>query len=247
MLVPFDSSGVARLAALGWVRARFSASFPAWELVVAGADGDGEWSKGAAVATAVRSASGDILVVSDGDVWSDGIGEAVRQVEEGRVWAMPHGPVRRLDESGTVRVLAGEAPGWDMGLERAMYEGVRGGGLVVLTRAAYRAAPIDPRFHGWGAEDFSFGDALRATAGPPWRGSEVLWHLHHPPANRFGRYLTNEDSRLLAERYRATRHRAVLMAPLLDEARAALAELGLNLDEPAVNPAEGESNVGERR
>lgn len=227
VLVPWRPAGPERTAALEWVLARYVDRHADWELVLGTDDAAREWSKGAAVASALRSSGGAVLVIADADVWSDGIGEAVDRVAGGAPWAMPHGPVRRLDEEATRAVLAGAEPDHEMGLERVEYQGVRGGGLVVLTRAAYHEAPIDPRFRGWGAEDFSWGDALRATSGPPWRGPEVLWHLHHPPANRLGRYLTNEDSRALAERYRKTRRRRVLMEPLLVEARDALSALGL--------------------
>ena len=229
VLIPWRAAGPERDEALAWVTARYAARHPDWEVVLGTDNAEEEWSKGAAVARAAIAATGSVFVVADADVWSDGTAAAVQRVLDGASWAMPHGPVRRLGPQATARVLAGDEPTYELDLEREQYQGVRGGGLVVLTRAAYGAAPIDPRFRGWGAEDFSWGDALRASAGRPWRGAAVLWHLHHPPANRFGRHLTNEQSRDLATRYRRTRRRMVLMEPLLAEAHDALSAIGLIL------------------
>lgn len=251
VVIPFRAGGGERAAALEWLSGRYGERFPGWELVVAGDDDEGGWSKGVAVARATRRALGRVLVVSDADVWCDDVGDAVGRVAGGEVdWAMPHEPVRRLDAAATGRVLAGVEPDWEMGLERGEYQGVRGGGLVVVTREALAAAPLDPRFRGWGTEDIAWGDALRATVGVPWRGTAVLWHLWHPPESRMSPYVGNLESKELGLRYRRARRRTLEMPVLVAEAHDALSAAGVPLhahhDRPA-NSAEGESNGREGR
>jgi hypothetical protein len=84
----------------------------------------------------VERSSADVIVLADADVWTDGIPAAVKAVEDGAAWAVPHQLVRRLDENG------GEA-------ERP-YVGIEGGGVVVAPREVILSCPLDVRFVGWG-------------------------------------------------------------------------------------------------
>lgn len=245
MLVPYRPGGPERDRALRWMLRRYASAHPSWEVVVASDELDGGWSKGLAVARATCRAAGDILVVSDGDVWCDDLGPAVAAVTAGVAWAMPHDPVRRLDQEATIRVLAGADPDWDMALERPQYHGVRGGGLVVVPRAAMAEAPMDPRFRGWGGEDIAWGDALRAVVGQPWRGQgqAVLWHLWHPPETRMSPYVGSLESKELGLRYRRARRRPLEAGVLVAEAHVAFADAGVSI----ANASEGESNAAEGR
>src|SRR5690606_21183591 len=68
-----------------------------------------------AVADALARATGDILVITDADVWCDprAVEQAIRAVSRPvnpSPWAMPHERVIRLTQTATERVLAGE--GW---------------------------------------------------------------------------------------------------------------------------------------
>lgn len=243
VLVPYRPGGLERERSLRWLVHRYTSAHPSWEVVVASDEVDGGWSKGLAVARATCRAAGDILVVSDGDVWCDDVGAAVDAVRAGHGWAMPHDPVRRLDEEATIRVLAGTEPDWDMALERPQYHGVRGGGLVVVPRAAIAEAPMDPRFRGWGGEDIAWGDALRCLVGRPWRGDKVLWHLWHPPETRMSPYVGSLESKDLATRYRRFQRHPIPMADLVAEAHVALGSYGISV----ANASEGESNPAEGR
>jgi hypothetical protein len=201
VLVPWRPDGGHRDRAWKWVRQQYAARFPQWE-IVEGWPPQGPWNKALAVADALRRSQGDILVIADADCWTDGIGQAVTAVRAGSGWAVPHGKVRRLTEAATAAVIAGTPPTDALGgLAKQPYRGVEGGGLVVLPRHLYERVPLDPRFHGWGSEDRSWGYALTALAGRPWRGVAPLVHLWHEPAPRINGYVGSRDGRALEVRY----------------------------------------------
>jgi len=190
--------------------------------VIEGTVPDGApWSKGAAVADALTRATGDILVVTDADVWCDprAVEQAIAHVSRPvnpSPWAMPHERVLRLTKAATARVLAGqgwpEAPGEVLVLDDRLakvfaerpYVGVLGGGIVVLHRKIYEQIPIDPRFLYWGQEDEAWARALLTLAGYPSRGKADLWHLYHAPSPmRQSRGLGSPENVALFHRYQA--------------------------------------------
>lgn len=203
-----------------WLRARW---VHAGYEVVEGHPGDGPWCKARAVGDALTRASGDILIVADADVWSDGIDEAVRAVHRNQAaWAMPHGLVRRLTPAATTAVMRynrwPSVSDW-ASLEQPAYAGMPGGGLVVVSRVAYELAPLDPRFKGWGQEDECWAHALRVLVGPRWRGSASLWHLWHRPQERDSRFWGSKASEALTMRYREAGTREA-MRRLVDQGQA---------------------------
>lgn len=208
--VPWRPGCRHREAALTWLAARLD--------VTVGECPDGPWRKGLAVWAAVATVSPDeVLVVHDADVWAPGLPEAIEVVASGAApWAVPHTHVHRLTEHGTSRVLTGQ-PFDSQPLDQAPYRGTIGGGVVVLRRALYEEVPIDPRFIGWGQEDESWGRALTAMVGPPWRGKAPLWHLWHPPQQRRSRQVGNLENYALAERYRRARRSRPAMEAILAE------------------------------
>jgi hypothetical protein len=220
VLIPFRGDGGHRDAAYGYVRAWWARQYPNWQ-VVDGACPGGSWVKALAVADALTRADGDILVIADADVVCDGAGPAVGAVQAGAPWAMPHRGVYRLTEAATARVLAGGSlPDLRERLERGtvaeQYAGVMGGGMTVLTRAAYERVPLDPRFRGWSGEDLGHGVALTVTLGPPARLHLPMWHLFHPHQPRESRSRGSAESWALWERYRAAAT-PLRMRALLDE------------------------------
>lgn len=146
----------------------------------------GEWSKGAAIADALAQSSAELLVLADADSHifrPDALARAIEHVAAGRSsWATPHGKVYRLSEVETRRLHnhPDNMPrlGWTC---RPIYEGIAGGGITVVTRAAFElVGGVDPRFLGWGGEDVAFGYALETLTGRPERFSGELVHLWHP-------------------------------------------------------------------
>jgi hypothetical protein len=212
VLVPWRPGCAHREAAWRHLKALHARSHP-WP-VIEGAPADGEWSKATAVADALSKTDADVLIVADADVWTDGLPAAVAAVQDGAPWVVPHGRVRRLDGPSTAAVLAGGE--WGGTLDQPAYMGYPGGGITVLPAATYRAAPLDPRFVGWGQEDLAWSVALKRIAGAPWRGKSDLWHLWHPPQPRMTRQVGSEAGAELLKRYQRARTRDA-MRTLLEE------------------------------
>ncbi len=189
-----------------------------WPLTIA--PGGTPWVKAEAVRPAIEESSADVVVVADADCWTQDLERAVLAVTCGAAdWAVPHAPdVRRLSPEGTKAVLAGEP--WDgLPLEVPPYPGVLGGGILVALREVLLNVPMDPRFTGFGQEDVSWGYALRALIGEPWRGKHPLFHLWHPAQERLDRRYGSVENRALGRRYFAARKDPDAMRNLIGEHR----------------------------
>lgn len=185
--------------------------------VVEGWGDPDEWCKANAVADGLSRASGDVLVIHDADVWSDFLPATIRSVESGqRHWAVPHRSVWRLTETGTEQFFNGER---ETALSSEIHHSVLGGGIVVITRAKYEEAPLDPRFIGWGGEDHAWAAALLTLAGEPSVIPQPLWHLWHPPQQRMTRKVGNVANDELRGRYIGCRGIAKQMRDLIKEGR----------------------------
>lgn len=229
--VPWAATAPEREAALGWVARQWgSVGLQHGQLMLGlGINEAGEWCKALGVENAIRDQPGDILVVSDADVFTDGVVEAIDRVRAGAPWVVPHHKVHRLSPLATRDVLDGRPPHAGMPLDRSFgpdlpgiaYAGVMGGGIVVCRRDVYEDCPLDPRFVGWGQEDESWGLALRCLYGPPVRLSEPLWHLWHPPQPRLNRGTGSEAGMALYRRYSKAKRRPEEMQALIAEGRHA--------------------------
>lgn len=189
IVVPF-TPGVDqhRDEAWAWLHQRLVAAHPDWPIIEATT---GEpWSKGRAVAAVIDQVDTDVLIVHDADSFIDRstLAQAVERIGAGAPWVMPHTDVHRLNRDQTRRVLTGP-PDIDTipealdrrRLARRPYAGIVGGGIVVLPRAGWDIAPLDPRFEGWGLEDIAWGHALDTLLGAHVRLGARLFHLWHPP------------------------------------------------------------------
>lgn len=186
VLVPQRADGAERDRAWAYLSGLWAGL--GWE-VITGACPPGPWVKALAVADALSRASGDVLVLADADAWCPGVVAAVEAVNDGAPWAVPHTLVHRLTKGATDCLYGTEGFGGpliEQRVEQRPYPGMVGGGCTVLRRDVYEACPLDPRFRGWGQEDAAWGVALTALYGSPWRSTEPLWHLWHPPADRLG-------------------------------------------------------------
>lgn len=212
VLIPWrDVACEHRTRALAYVRSRLTD----WPVVI-GRHDDGDWCKAVAVADALSQTDADTLIVHDADVWCDGLPEAVRAVEDGAAWAVPHRLVKRLSDQATADLIAGRHP---QGLAQPVYTGIAGGGITVLRRDVYEDCPLDARFQGWGQEDHALGHALRTLHGLEWRGTADLLHCWHPPQERMTRRHGSVEGLRLERRYIAARRDPDRMRLLVEEAR----------------------------
>jgi hypothetical protein len=215
VVIPWRPGCEYREASRDWLVERIEQKHPDWQIVEADHPGD-YWSKAEATIEGVRRSYGDIIVVHDADVWSDGTIEAVEQVKNGAPWAMPHGRVVRLDERASEDYRAGKDDRLVKGrTSERPYQGIIGGGIVVVPRQTAEQVPPDIRFRGWGGEDESWGYALDTLAGPVWRGGHDLIHLWHPPQERRTRAHGSQANTELAAQYRAARGNRAYMISLI--------------------------------
>lgn len=212
VLVPWRPSPD-RQRAWDWVRNRYEQN---GFMVIEGHAPEGEWCKALAVADAASRASGGVVVVADADVWCDGLPEAIAAVEAGAPWAIPHHMVRRLTKDATDAVLDGGPLDGELEEE---HRGTEGGGIVVLPLDTLNDVPLDPRFRGWGQEDFSWSCALNTLAGARWRGTAPLWHLWHQPQERMDRKNGNPAGRRLQHRYGGGNNDPGRIMRLIEEAK----------------------------
>lgn len=216
VVVPWRAGCPYRERAWEWVAGRYADRHPDWRVLRAPGQSGGAWIKAQTVSPAIEATDAQIVVVADADCWTEGLTEAVEQIEAGAAWAIPHLLVHRLTDTATMGLLAGRPAGE---CEQPPYEGIPGGGLVVATRDVLRSVPLDRRFVGWGQEDESWGHALTVLLGPPWRGTADLLHLWHPPQERADRVRGNQDGWRLRRRYLKARRDPALMRALVEEGR----------------------------
>lgn len=200
--------------ALAYVVDHYRRNHPAWEIHLG--HHDEPWSKGAAIADALERTDARMLVLADADsfVAPEHLAAAVEAATRDG-WAMPHAMVHRLSQRATERLYAGGPLDLD-DLARGAYRGVKGGGIVAITRTAYdTVGGIDPRFVGWGGEDLALNWALTAlvNGGARVPGDLVhLWHPHPAPDLR-----GSEASEALLARYTAARKDPAAMRAILAE------------------------------
>lgn len=212
VIVPWRSACPYRIKAWSFLRPKYP-----WPVIVA--PGASPWIKAAAIMPAVQASKADILVIADADVWTEGLAEAVAAVASGAHWAVPHREVHRLTEPASEAYMRGDRHGLET--TQPSYAGIEGGGYVVLRRETFLEIPMDPRFIGWGGDDWAWGFALFGLLGECCRGSADLIHLWHPPQERMSRKHGSQEGFSLWTRYRDARWNPDLMRQLVQEARAA--------------------------
>lgn len=203
VLVPYRPDGAERERNWSYLRERWQANHPDWQLVLGTCEG--AWSKGLAVADAARKAEGEVFIVADADVMvgREALVEAVERLQDAP-WVIPHRIVYRLTERATQALIDGRirlGKKLPPRLGRA-HLAPPGGGISAVRRDDFeRVGGIDERFEGWGGEDISFARALDTLVGPHQRLDDCLWHLWHTPAKRRPRNRASEVSERLAARY----------------------------------------------
>lgn len=202
---------------------RYAEHHPNWLLIEGRTDVAG-FSRTQAALDGRAKADADVYLVADADVWVEGLGQAVNEALS-HGWAIPHTLIHRLSPSSTEMVLGGSD--WrglplstDNQQDRRPYRGHETDTICAFRRDAFDAAPPDPRFVGWGQEGDAWSLALRTLVGAPWRGTEDLVHLWHPPQERKSRVVGNDRSMALLGRYRNAKNDPAAMTSLVDEWRS---------------------------
>jgi hypothetical protein len=229
LIVPFSYGDEERDAAWKCVSEHYRRLHPSLHLTV-GADPwsvDLPWSKGRAVAAAVARSSNPVLVIADADVVvpPEALGYSIIAVLHGAGWSMPHGIVYRLSRRATNAVYLQQSelgPVPNMKWVDRSHPGPHGGGMVVLTRAAYLAVGgIDPRFVGFGGDDISFARALDTLVGPCVRFDFPMTHLYHARTPRRAGNRGSEANEALAARYMIADGDPWAMQAIVDEFKVA--------------------------
>jgi hypothetical protein len=213
IIIPFAGNDVDRIRALRWITQRLQFPYTV-------AAGDLPFNKALTVMPAIERSSAEIVVVHDADCWSSGLPAAVKAVEDGALWSIPHWKVLRISQSATHNMTLGTEPDGET-LDRPAYVGMAGGGIVVSRRDTLLEIPLDPRFTTWGQEDESWAMALWCLLGEPWRGEAPLLHLWHPLEARESRRKGSQAGWNLRNRYARVRHDSPGMRQLLAEAKDA--------------------------
>lgn len=220
VLVPFVGGEPHRDRNWSWVRSRYEQE--GFDVIVGTTDATG-FSRTQAILNARHQSDADVFIVSDADVWPEGLDDGIREALF-HGWSVPCDRIHRLSDDSTWRVLQGEP--WqglplstDNPQDTKPYRIHEGGTLLVLTAEAFDAAPPDPRFVSWGQEDDAWSTALRSLVGAPWRGAADLVHLWHPAEPRLSRVVGNDNNVALLRRYRNARRNPRLMHDLIEEGR----------------------------
>lgn len=148
------------------------------------ADVPGQFNRAASRNLAVhhaRSAGAQVVVLHDADMLCPS--DAYRAMgslalSSGRL-VVGYTQYRALSRRSTLEVLDGADP-WAAQPEGTT-EAWSVGGVVAITPGAWEAVGgMDPRFAGWGGEDFAFAHAASLVLGPPLRVETPAVHLWHP-------------------------------------------------------------------
>jgi hypothetical protein len=218
VVVPCRGFDEHRSRAWEWVRNKFVEAFPEAEIILSDDGGTGEalFNRCRAIMDGALRAANDVLVITDADVWSYGLSDAIEAVAAGAPWATPHGRIHRLTRAVTERLYAGHYPTPRSACERPPYVGNLGGGLVVVTRRTLEQVPFDRRFQGWGREDDAWQMAAKCLLPDGVRFDHPLYHLWHLPQPSSGdrKRSPNQD---LYHRYRAVTSNRAAMQSLLAE------------------------------
>ncbi len=184
--------------------------------------GSQPWCKAKAVADALTRSTEQVLIIADADCVTPGLAQAVRAVQNGAPWAVPHLKVYRMGQQASRHIFDGVTPGSltgkNMWLDQSPYKGYEGGGITVLRREVYQDCPLDPAFTGWGQEDEAWALALNGLYGPPWRGKAPMYHLWHEKPVRVSRYTGSQASAARLALYREARIHSA-WDPLLQDGR----------------------------
>jgi hypothetical protein len=204
-----------RLINLQWIKKYWHAQLPGAEVIV-GEDwrSDLPFSKSVAVNDAAWRSEGDVLVITDTDIYIDTneVMECVKRIRHARarghrLWFIPYRQFYRLTKEASARVLRSDPkypyqfsvpPDTEDILDTSgsgdpAHGHWFGAGIQILPREAFECVGgWDERFRGWGGEDHSIMMATDTLYWPHKTLSGQALHLWHPMLGSKGQemYLT---------------------------------------------------------
>lgn len=239
-----------------WLKKYWEHHLPGAEIVI-GADKEAAkhnlpFSKSVAVNDAACRANGDVFVIIDADAYPspETILRAAREIRLARIlgyklWLIPYRRLFRLTEKAATRVLKSDPkdphrfssppPDKDF-VSTASFPGASaarkahwyGAMLQIMPREAFElVGGWDPRFRGWGGEDYAAMAAMDTLYSPHKTLPDQILHLWHPVTGfekaedaagkrRYWENQTGTNSILSSRYYQANRHPR-RMRELLDE------------------------------
>lgn len=175
--------GASREDIFSWVKARWEALYPSFELVTAGS-GDRAINRSAARNEAFRRCSGDVVIVADADIVFHHVNVriALEHIENGKRWVVGFDRYEQLDGPTTREVLALPPDSLVPRPARPRWSTDQGNaGLLVLTRDAFEEVNgYNTSFVRWGWEDTAIANALHTVVHPKIHVPGYVLHLRHP-------------------------------------------------------------------
>lgn len=182
VVVPWRDGGCEhRLRAKHRVVAHLATALPGAELVLAD-DGLDPWARGASIDKAVAEASGELILTCDSDLLipAEQLRAALALAEEKHGQVIPFARYRYLGESETARLLATGSERFGDFRHKWTRDVSVGGSGAFSVETWEIAGGHDPRFRGWGGQDYGFYYACEALVGPLRRVPGEAVHLFHP-------------------------------------------------------------------
>lgn len=183
IVIPWRDGGCEhRRAALGAVRRHLEASFPEAPILLAD-DGLQPWARGASIDQAIAAAPGELLFVCDADLLLDPaqIRAALdaAAAEPGQV--IPFDLYRYLTrEASEAALQLPPVTGWARLSSKFTMTSSVSGAMAISRESWRRAGGHDPRFRGWGCQDYGFMFAASTVVAPLRRIPGPVPHLWHP-------------------------------------------------------------------
>lgn len=217
-IVPYSPDGGLRDGNLAYLQGCWQEAYP-WVNTYFGDCSGPVWNKAEAIHDAVVQGDGEVLVVTDADVWVHPayVAEAVRRVHRSGRWVMPHQKVYRLDKASSAVWKPYEKT--PMKCERLPYMGVPGGGMFIIRRSDYEFVPMDQRFVGHSGQDIAWAHAADTLIGAHTRLKGKMIHLHHEPQPTKGDVGFSTPNFQLMRKYGLARSSRKRMLQLVESGR----------------------------
>lgn len=223
IVVPWRDSGEPhRRRSCLWVRDRLAALFPTAALILAD-DGRQPWSRAASIDAAILASSAELILVSDADlaIPAEQLAAALAAAAEapGQVVPFDHYRYLELEQSEAIRLGQVRESAWPRVSARFTMRSSLGGAMAISRASWAEAGGHDPRFRGWGGQDYGFAHACATLVAPMRRIPGPVVHLWHPadPTNNRAAPSYDRNMRLMTRYAEAAKAGPEAMRALIGE------------------------------